>query len=92
MLPSPDQLIRVVQLSHYAENWLQTDWESKKIGVEKTPMLLAYHSQRATRELLATDHAILSHGQVTWTTPELAPSSPNYHTPPTRGRFSSRQI
>ncbi|GFU41944.1 tryptase beta-2 [Trichonephila clavipes] len=36
-----------------------------------------------TRGLLATDHVILNHGQVTWTTPELAPSSPNYHTTPT---------
>ncbi|GFU71082.1 epidermal growth factor-like protein 8 [Trichonephila clavipes] len=27
----------------------------------------------ATRRLLATDHVILNHGQVTWTTPELAP-------------------
>ncbi|GFV83332.1 hypothetical protein TNCV_1900581 [Trichonephila clavipes] len=35
---------------------------------------------------------ILNHGQVTWTTPELAPPSPNYHTPPTGGCFSSRQI
>ncbi|GFY05771.1 adhesion G protein-coupled receptor B2 [Trichonephila clavipes] len=26
-----------------------------------------------TRRLLATDHVILNHGQVTWTTPELAP-------------------
>ncbi|GFU58488.1 hypothetical protein TNCV_697491 [Trichonephila clavipes] len=34
----------------------------------------------ATRGLLATDHVILNHGQVTWTTPELAPPSPNYHT------------
>ncbi|GFW33112.1 uncharacterized protein TNCV_2110421 [Trichonephila clavipes] len=25
------------------------------------------------RGLLATDHVILNHGQVTWTTPELAP-------------------
>ncbi|GFW77190.1 uncharacterized protein TNCV_2726201 [Trichonephila clavipes] len=37
-----------------------------------------YHSASAaqaysTRELLATDHVILNHGQVTWTTPELAP-------------------
>ncbi|GFW36830.1 hypothetical protein TNCV_4348711 [Trichonephila clavipes] len=45
-----------------------------------------------TRGLLATDHVILNHGQVTWTTPELAPPSPNYHTTPTGGRFSSRQI
>ncbi|GFT12601.1 uncharacterized protein TNCV_5093871 [Trichonephila clavipes] len=28
---------------------------------------------QATRGLLATDHVILNHGQVTWTTPELAP-------------------
>ncbi|GFX01394.1 hypothetical protein TNCV_4736351 [Trichonephila clavipes] len=46
----------------------------------------------ATRGLLATDHVILNHGQVTWTTPEVAPPSPNYHTTPTGGRFSSRQI
>ncbi|GFX33720.1 hypothetical protein TNCV_1933871 [Trichonephila clavipes] len=44
----------------------------------------------ATRGLLATDHVILNHGQVTWTTPELEPPSPNYHTTPTGGRFSSR--
>ncbi|GFU39949.1 uncharacterized protein TNCV_2531881 [Trichonephila clavipes] len=36
----------------------------------------------ATQGLLATDHVILNHGQVTWTTPELALSSPNYHTTP----------
>ncbi|GFU11764.1 uncharacterized protein TNCV_4969601 [Trichonephila clavipes] len=27
----------------------------------------------ATRGRLATDHVILNHGQMTWTTPELAP-------------------
>ncbi|GFV00474.1 uncharacterized protein TNCV_3644521 [Trichonephila clavipes] len=26
-----------------------------------------------TRGFLATDHVVLNHGQVTWTTPELAP-------------------
>ncbi|GFU62683.1 hypothetical protein TNCV_1518741 [Trichonephila clavipes] len=26
------------------------------------------------------DYVILNHGQVTWTAPELAPASPNYHT------------
>ncbi|GFW98996.1 uncharacterized protein TNCV_1782151 [Trichonephila clavipes] len=31
-------------------------------------------SGQPTRGLLATDHVILNHGQVTWTTPELAPS------------------
>ncbi|GFU19793.1 DDE_3 domain-containing protein [Trichonephila clavipes] len=43
------------------------------------------------RGLLATDHVILNHGQVTWTTPELVPS-PNYHTTPTGGRFSSTDL
>ncbi|GFW93210.1 hypothetical protein TNCV_3333701 [Trichonephila clavipes] len=33
-----------------------------------------------------------NHGQVTWTTPELAPTSPNHHSTATGGRFSSRQI
>ncbi|GFT34827.1 putative DD41D transposase [Trichonephila clavipes] len=31
------------------------------------------HVVLPTRGLLATDHVILNHGQVTWTTPELAP-------------------
>ncbi|GFU87477.1 transposable element Tcb1 transposase [Trichonephila clavipes] len=31
------------------------------------------HRRLPTRGLLATDHVILNHGQVTWTTPELAP-------------------
>ncbi|GFW74613.1 hypothetical protein TNCV_961881 [Trichonephila clavipes] len=44
------------------------------------------------RGLLATDHVILNHGQVTWTTPELAPPSPNDRTTPTGERFSSQQF
>ncbi|GFW68198.1 transposable element Tcb1 transposase [Trichonephila clavipes] len=39
-------------------------------------------AERVTRGLLATDHVILNHGQVTWTTPELGSPSPNYHTTP----------
>ncbi|GFV73152.1 transposon Ty3-I Gag-Pol polyprotein [Trichonephila clavipes] len=54
-------------------------------------LILTSHCS-ATRGLLATDHVILNHGQVTWTTPEMAPPSPNSHTTPTGGRFSSRQI
>ncbi|GFS81056.1 hypothetical protein TNCV_1223441 [Trichonephila clavipes] len=50
------------------------------------------NEMKATRGLLATDHVILNHGQMTWTTPELAPPCPNYHTTPMGGRFSSRQI
>ncbi|GFY26918.1 uncharacterized protein TNCV_930591 [Trichonephila clavipes] len=52
--------------------------------------LLTYSD--ATRGLLVTDHVILNHGKVTWTTPELAPPSPNYHTTPTGVRFSSRLL
>ncbi|GFU49899.1 uncharacterized protein TNCV_4686561 [Trichonephila clavipes] len=48
--------------------------------------------ETATRGLLATDHIILNHGQVTWTTLELTTPSPNYHTTPGGGRLSSRQI
>ncbi|GFV75869.1 uncharacterized protein TNCV_1454661 [Trichonephila clavipes] len=36
----------------------------------------------SNRRASATDHVILNQGQVTWTTPELAPPSPNYHTTP----------
>ncbi|GFV70970.1 uncharacterized protein TNCV_2355141 [Trichonephila clavipes] len=32
-----------------------------------------FHHIKATRGLLATDHVILNHSQVSWTTPELAP-------------------
>ncbi|GFY23066.1 hypothetical protein TNCV_3763061 [Trichonephila clavipes] len=46
----------------------------------------------ATRGLSATEHVILNLGQVTWTSPELAPSSPNYHTTSTGGRFISTDI
>ncbi|GFV98681.1 ion_trans domain-containing protein [Trichonephila clavipes] len=58
---------------------------------KKLKKLYTLHLLIATRGLFATDHVILNHGQVTWTTPELAPPSPNYHTTPTGGRFSSRQ-
>ncbi|GFX95872.1 uncharacterized protein TNCV_2084521 [Trichonephila clavipes] len=34
---------------------------------------LSFELHAATPGLLATDHVILNHGQVTWTTPELAP-------------------
>ncbi|GFW12943.1 uncharacterized protein TNCV_3328751 [Trichonephila clavipes] len=59
-------------------------------GMARVELILTSHCS-ATRGLLATDHVILNHGQVTWTTPELAPPL-NYHTTPTGGRFSSRQI
>ncbi|GFW74949.1 uncharacterized protein TNCV_2678171 [Trichonephila clavipes] len=62
----------------------------------------------ATRGLLATDHVILNHGQVTWTTSELAPplltTTPhhwedvstldrfNVHRFPTRRTFSGTRL
>ncbi|GFY04613.1 hypothetical protein TNCV_4416961 [Trichonephila clavipes] len=46
----------------------------------------------ATQGLLATDLVILNHGQITRTTPELAPPSPNFHTTPTLGRLSSTDL
>ncbi|GFV10663.1 hypothetical protein TNCV_1907011 [Trichonephila clavipes] len=42
----------------------------------------------AARGLLAMDHIILNHGQVTRTTPELVSPYPNFHTTPTEGRLS----
>ncbi|GFT16872.1 transposable element Tcb2 transposase [Trichonephila clavipes] len=41
----------------------------RRIGERTIP----YSWRASTRGLLATDHVILNHGQVTWTTPELAP-------------------
>ncbi|GFV66650.1 uncharacterized protein TNCV_2594711 [Trichonephila clavipes] len=40
---------------------------------DKLPQQLPDNVVQTTRGLLATDHVILNHGQVTWTTPELAP-------------------
>ncbi|GFU71588.1 hypothetical protein TNCV_3035281 [Trichonephila clavipes] len=53
---------------------------------------LTKYCSSSTRGLSETNHVLLNHGQVTWTTLELVPLSPNYHTTPTGGRFSSRQI
>ncbi|GFU89614.1 hypothetical protein TNCV_4599271 [Trichonephila clavipes] len=50
------------------------------------------NTMKTARGLSATDHVILYHAQVTRTTPELAPPSSNFHTTPTEGRSSSRQI
>ncbi|GFX46723.1 uncharacterized protein TNCV_4038711 [Trichonephila clavipes] len=40
---------------------------------DKAIVLIVYSNVGTTQGLLATDHVILNHGQVTWTTPELAP-------------------
>ncbi|GFT47509.1 uncharacterized protein TNCV_3750381 [Trichonephila clavipes] len=44
-----------------------------QLGVVYYELLKPTEIITATRGLLATDHVILNHGQVTWTTPELAP-------------------
>ncbi|GFS93860.1 uncharacterized protein TNCV_5053251 [Trichonephila clavipes] len=57
------------------------DYETKTqrflTNVKRRKWRLSWNSNlktsTATRGLLATDHVILNHGQVTWTTPELAP-------------------
>ncbi|GFW89328.1 hypothetical protein TNCV_3966181 [Trichonephila clavipes] len=51
-----------------------------------------HRQSKATRGLLATDHVNLNHGQVTWMTPELAPTSPNYYTTPKERRLSSFEL
>ncbi|GFS73311.1 hypothetical protein TNCV_4711911 [Trichonephila clavipes] len=43
---------------------------------------------RATRGLLVTDLVIFKLGQLTKTTPKLAPPSPSFHTTPTGGPLS----
>ncbi|GFX07077.1 hypothetical protein TNCV_1556801 [Trichonephila clavipes] len=69
-----------------------TDVSSSDENTSPEPPVSRRQVISATRGLLVTDHVILNHGQVTWTTPQLAPPSPNYNTTPTGGRFSSRQI
>ncbi|GFY21251.1 transposable element Tcb2 transposase [Trichonephila clavipes] len=49
----------------------------------KLPQQLLDNVVQTTRGLLAMDDVILNHGQVTWTTPELTPPSPNYLIAPT---------
>ncbi|GFW86703.1 retrotransposable element Tf2 protein type 1 [Trichonephila clavipes] len=96
--------LKSVEVSYTTDDLL-FDWEQEVPLVVDESIELPQHNlvdtslgdctkvySTATRGLLATDHVILNHGQVTWTTPELAPPSPNYHTTPTGGRFSSRQI
>ncbi|GFW92015.1 uncharacterized protein TNCV_2152941 [Trichonephila clavipes] len=56
------------------EEIVETFTENReKIGEEAKQNILKMQEENSTRGLLATDHVILNHGQVTWTTPELAP-------------------
>ncbi|GFU77663.1 hypothetical protein TNCV_958741 [Trichonephila clavipes] len=87
--------IHILEFVQSSKNISDTDSgdENEMNNVAPVPTSSEMRNIReTTRGLLATDHVILNHGQVTWATPELAPPSPNYHTTPTGGRFSSRQI
>ncbi|GFX60526.1 uncharacterized protein TNCV_1182451 [Trichonephila clavipes] len=48
------------------------EWMSAHVHAMFAEVQAAYR-RASTRGLLGTDHVILNHGQVTWTTPELAP-------------------
>ncbi|GFW45502.1 uncharacterized protein TNCV_3244421 [Trichonephila clavipes] len=50
-----------------------TDEEAFHLERVRLQAFVAATDLGSTRGLLATDHVILNHGQVTWTTPELAP-------------------
>ncbi|GFU04230.1 hypothetical protein TNCV_863571 [Trichonephila clavipes] len=85
----------ILEFVQSLKNITETDFDDKNEMNNEAPVPVSSEMKnimKTTRGLLATDHVILNHGQVTWTTPELAPPSPNYHTTPTGGRFSSRQI
>ncbi|GFX58608.1 hypothetical protein TNCV_417871 [Trichonephila clavipes] len=58
----------------------------KSIGLNRHALTQLFELllQRSTRGLLARDHVILNHGQVTWMTPEQSP--PLLTTTPTGGR------
>ncbi|GFV77504.1 uncharacterized protein TNCV_1070331 [Trichonephila clavipes] len=57
--------IRPQMLEKVIENWTTSELA--------VAVLCQKSYLKSTRGLLATDHVILNNGQVTWTTPELAP-------------------
>ncbi|GFU23782.1 uncharacterized protein TNCV_1205161 [Trichonephila clavipes] len=60
-------------LNHWATAALENARLEPLLYRGALPARLFQHLHMTTRGLLATDHVILNHGQVTWTTPELAP-------------------
>ncbi|GFY18602.1 transposable element Tcb2 transposase [Trichonephila clavipes] len=91
-------LLMFVPLSHCKHSALERTVSSWNTEFLASPEALwtkrffptIYQRLKSTRGLLATDQVILNHGQVTWTTPEMAP--PLLTTTPMEGRFSSLQI
>ncbi|GFV45608.1 hypothetical protein TNCV_127521 [Trichonephila clavipes] len=68
----------------FYERSIEKDIQPQHSARQVSERILTSHCS-ATRRLLATDHLILNQGQVTWTTSELVPPSPKYHTTPMRG-------
>ncbi|GFW38120.1 hypothetical protein TNCV_601961 [Trichonephila clavipes] len=65
------------------------------VGIEKDcglELVANVVESRSEDSIDAADLVILSHGQDMRTTPVLSFPSPNFHTTPTGGRLSSRQI
>ncbi|GFX98810.1 uncharacterized protein TNCV_1503861 [Trichonephila clavipes] len=81
-----DKFIMVLIIRRSPELWTITKFRKNRKEISRNINLQLFCELldviAATRGLLAKDHVILNHGQVTWTTPELAPS-PNSHTTPT---------
>ncbi|GFT49226.1 uncharacterized protein TNCV_4582391 [Trichonephila clavipes] len=77
--------------TRFSETNLPPTYESSKSLRSCSPNHKTTGRATATRGLLATDHVILNHGQVTWTTPELAPPLLTT-TPHQRRRFSSTDL
>ncbi|GFW66583.1 uncharacterized protein TNCV_3841221 [Trichonephila clavipes] len=72
----------LVTLNHGQVTWLIPELAPPSPNFHTTPTGVRFsldisnvhrHPLHAARGLLSTDHVILNHGQVTWTTPELAP-------------------
>ncbi|GFX94373.1 uncharacterized protein TNCV_4294181 [Trichonephila clavipes] len=71
------------------DDYREAQWPSGSVShFRTTGPRFKPRAGQATRGLLATDYVVLNHCQVTWTTPDLVPLSPNYNSTPTGRPFS----
>ncbi|GFV45019.1 uncharacterized protein TNCV_2169781 [Trichonephila clavipes] len=66
----------MLEFVNRSKNIIDADVDDEKETNNETPDSMSSEMRniiKTTRGILATDHVILNHGQVTWTTPELAP-------------------
>ncbi|GFV57558.1 uncharacterized protein TNCV_4399141 [Trichonephila clavipes] len=101
----------ILELVQSSKNIIDVDSIDENEKTKTTSVHTSFEMKnlmKITRGLLVTDHVILNHGQVTWTTPELAPplltTTPhqredvsdldrfNVHRCPTRRDFSGTGI